>query len=69
MIAKKQNTRVLIKIGMDIIKTNKNLRQQLLQQAQLQQLSQQHSAINIIIKIKIIIAFKKYLLKLIKNNN
>ena len=58
MIAKKQNTRVLIKIGMDIIKTNKNLRQQLLQQAQLQQLSQQHSAINIIIKIKIIIEFK-----------
>ena len=58
MSAKKQNTRVLIKIGMDIIKTNKNLRQQLLQQAQLQQLSQQHSAINIIIEIKIIIVFK-----------
>ena len=52
MIDKKQNTRVLIKIGMDIIKTNKNLRQQLLQQAQLQQLSQQQSPINIIIKNK-----------------
>ena len=58
MSAKKQNTRVLIKIGTVIIRAIKDLRQQLLQQVQLQQLSQQQSPINVIIKIKIIIMFK-----------
>ena len=66
MRAVTKNNVTIIIVGIDIIIINKNFRQQLLQQAQVQQFSSQHD-INLIIKLKIIFSLN-IKLKIIKFN-